>query len=287
MGQALIPVLEAQDHRISVLTRYPDKYPTTSNPPQLFKTLGEIPDTHCVDAVINLAGAKIIGHRWTTRRKQVLRDSRVGLTQKLVEWMSRRQTPPAVLVSGSAAGYYGNRHDDILTENEPGGKDFGAQLCQDWEQAGLSATALGTRVVTVRTGLVLSERGGMLPPLLMSFRFGLGARIGRGNQWMSWIHIDDQVSALVDLLHSPTATGAYNLSAPHPVTNEDFSRCLARALQRPCFFSVPGPVLSVTLGEASELLLGGQRMMPAKLHEDGFEFRYASLEGAIRSILGC
>ena len=285
LGQALIPVLEAAGHRISVLTRYPAKYPCVSDQLRLFRTLGEIPDEHPVDAVINLAGARIIGRRWTERRKQVLRDSRVGLTHELVGWMCRRPTPPAVMVSGSATGYYGNRYDDILTEEEPCGEDFGARLCRDWEREAMSVSAAGTRVVIVRTGLVLSGAGGMLPPLLMSFRFALGARIGGGDQWMSWIHMDDQVSAMVHLLHDENATGAYNLSSPHPVTNADFSDCLARELRRPCFFAVPEPLLHMAMGEASQLLLGGQRITPAKLHVEGFEFRYALLADALRSMI--
>ncbi len=286
LGQALIPVLEAEGHSISVLTRYPKKYPPVSYRPGLFATLAEIPNEHPVDAVINLAGARIIGRRWTQGRKRILRDSRIDLTRKLVEWMARRQIPPVVMLSASATGYYGNRHDDILTEDAPCGRDFGAQLCEEWEREAISATALGTRVVIVRTGLVLSKKGGMLSPLLMSFRFGLGARIGSGNQWMSWIHIDDQVSAMAWLLHSENAAGAYNLSAPHPVTNADFGNCLARELRRPRFFTAPAPLLRAAMGEASALLLGGQRVVPAKLHEQGFKFRYPSLQGAIRSITG-
>lgn len=286
IGQALIPVLENRGHRISVLTRRPDRYPGEANRPRLFATLDVIPDDHPVDAVINLAGARIIGPRWTERRKQVLRDSRVGLTKKIVQWMSSRPTPPAVLISGSAVGYYGNRHDDFLQEDQPCGEDFGALLCRDWEAEGLSAETPGTRVAVIRTGLVLSGDGGMLPPMLRSFGLGLGVRIGGGMQWMSWIHIDDQVGAICHLLSRSASRGAYNLTAPEAVTNTVFSDCLARVLRRPRLFAAPAAVLRLALGEAAILVLGGQRAAPDKLREEGFEFRYPHLEEAFRAIAG-
>lgn len=284
IGQAMIPVLEAAGHSISILTRRPGKYPVQSGSPQLFASLADIPIDYPVDAVINLAGARIIGHRWTDRRKQVLRSSRIDLTKELVEWMARRPTPPDALISGSAAGYYGNRHSDILDENEPFGGDFGARLCRDWEAEAMSATSLGTRVVAIRTGLVLSGQGGMLPPMLRSFQWGLGAKIGDGKQWMSWIHIDDQVAAMVHLLTSRNSSGAYNLSAPDPVTNTDFCRGLANVLRRPCMFTAPAPILRLALGEAAELLLSGQRLKPAKLQNERFRFRYPTLQDALSSI---
>ncbi|MXZ80267.1 MAG: TIGR01777 family protein [Gammaproteobacteria bacterium] len=286
IGQALIPALENRGHRVSVLTRRPDRYPDKANRPRLFSALGDIPDDHPVDAVINLAGARIVGPRWTERRKQVLRDSRIGLTKKTVQWMSRRPTPPAVLISGSAVGYYGDRHDDILREDQPCGEDFGALLCRDWEAGGLSAEQLGIRVAVIRTGLVLSGDGGMLPPMLRSFGLGLGARIGSGRQWMSWIHIDDQVGAVCHLLSCSTSRGAYNLTAPEAITNTGFSDCLARVLRRPRLFAVPAAALRLVLGEAAILVLGGQRTTSDKLREEGFEFRYPHLEGAFRAIAG-
>ncbi len=286
IGQALIPVLEAEGHRISVLTRQPDRYPGKAGRPRLFAALRDIPEDHPVDTVINLAGARMIGRRWSPRRKQVLRDSRIALTRELVEWMSRRPAPPAVLISGSAVGYYGDRQGEILEEDQPCGRDFGALLCRDWEQEGMEAATQGTRVAVIRTGLVLSGKGGMLPPMLQSFGWGLGARIGNGRQWMSWIHIDDQVAAIVHLLANPESAGAYNLTAPEPAINTGFSDCLARVLRRPRLLAVPAPALHLGLGEAAGLLLGGQRSMPAKLRQEGFRFTYPSLEGAFRDIAG-
>ncbi len=282
IGQALIPVLVREGHPVNVLTRQPAKYPAHSARPSLFSTPDQIPDAHPINAVINLAGARIVGQRWTNTRKQVLRNSRIDLTRKLVEWMSRRPTPPTVLISGSASGYYGNRLQDPLTEEEVHGNDFGAQLCWEWEQESQRASALGTRVVILRTGLVLSDQGGMLPPLLQSFGLGMGCRVGDGTQWMSWVHIEDQVQAIIHLLKHPESKGAYNLSSPEPVTNTDFSRCLAKVLRRPCLFSLPAPILRIALGEAAELLLGGQRMQPKKLLQEGYTFRHPNLENALR-----
>ncbi len=284
IGQAMIPVLEAAGHSISILTRRPEKYPVQSGSPQLFASLADIPIDYPVDAVINLAGARIIGHRWTDRRKQILQSSRIDLTRGLVEWMAGRPTPPDALISGSAAGYYGNRHSDILDESEPPGGDFGARLCRDWEAEAVSAASLGVRVVVIRTGLVLSGQGGMLPPMLRSFQWGLGAKIGDGKQWMSWIHIDDQVAAMAHLLTSRNSSGAYNLSAPDPATNTDFCRSLANVLRRPCRFMAPAPILRLALGEAAGLLLSGQRLKPEKLQNEGFRFRYPALQDALSSI---
>lgn len=284
IGQALIPVLESGGHRISVLSRRPDRYPGNASRPRLFAALRDIPGDHPVDAVINLAGARIIGRRWSTRRKQVLRDSRIALTRELVGWMSQRPVPPAVLISGSAVGYYGDRQGEPLEEDQSCGGDFGALLCRDWEHEAMEAAALGTRVAVIRTGLVLSGKGGMLPPMLQSFGWGLGARIGNGNQWMSWVHIDDEVAAISHLLANPESAGAYNLTAPEPVTNTGFSDCLARVLRRPRLLAVPAPVLHLGLGEAAGLLLGGQRAIPEKLQQEGFGFAYPSLEGAFQAI---
>ena len=286
IGQALIPALATGGHRVSVLTRRPDRYPGSGLRPHLFAAIRDIPQDHPVDAVVNLAGAPIVGQRWTGRRKQVLRDSRIALTRELVGWMAHRPVPPGVLISGSAVGYYGDRHGDLLKEDQPCGGDFGAFLCRDWEHEAMNASASGTRVVIIRTGLVLSGKGGMLPPLLRSFGLGLGARIGNGRQWMSWIHVDDQVAAIIHLLSNPESTGAYNLAAPEPVTNAGFSDCLAQVLRRPRLLSVPAPVLHLGLGEAAGLLLGGQRSLPAKLLGEGFEFAHPSLENALRAIAG-
>ena len=284
IGQALIPALEGSGYRVSVLTRHPDRYPSTQNQPSLFSSLEQIPDSHPVDAVINLAGAPIVGPRWSSQRKQILRDSRIGLTRNLVKWMAVRQTPASVMISGSAVGYYGNRDDDMLLESEPPGDDFGARLCRDWESEMLALKNMGIRGAVIRTGLVLSGSGGMLAPMLPGYKMGLGARIGNGKQWMSWIHIEDQVRAICHLLQNPSSSGAYNLTAPVPVHNTEFSDTLARVLNRPRFLAFPAPMLKLALGEAAVLLLGGQRAIPDKLQQEEFQFRFKKLEDALAQV---
>jgi len=284
IGQALIPALERNGHRISVLTRHLNRYPSTPIQPDLFSSFEDIPDSHPIDAVINLAGAPIVGPRWSKQRKQVLRDSRIGLTQNLARWMAVRQTPASVVINGSAVGYYGNRYDDILGESAPPGNDFGAHLCRDWENESMALENLGIRVAVIRTGLVLSASRGMLAPMLLSYKLGLGAKMGNGTQWMSWIHIDDQVGAICHLLHNPSSTGAYNLTAPSPVNNTEFSDTLAQVLHRPRLLAFPAPILKLALGEAAGLLLGGQRAIPSRLQQEGFQFRFDSLEKALADI---
>ncbi|MYB34625.1 MAG: TIGR01777 family protein [Gammaproteobacteria bacterium] len=284
IGQALIPVLERNGHRISVLTRHPNRYLSSQSQPDLFSSFEDIPDSHPVDAIINLAGAPIVGPRWSRQRKQVLRGSRIGLTRNLARWMAARQTPASVMISGSAVGYYGNRNDDILGESEPSGDDFGSHLCRDWENESLALENLGIRVAIIRTGLVLSGSGGMLTPMLPGYKLGLGARIGNGRQWMSWIHIDDQVRAICHLLHHPSSNGAYNLTAPVPVRNAEFSDTLARVLNRPRLLVFPAPILKLALGESAVLLLGGQRAIPDRLQQEEFQFRFKSVEAALTHI---
>lgn len=284
IGQALIPTLLADGRKVSVLTRKPSAYPDKSGSVALFARLQDIPADHVVDGVINLAGARIVGARWTDHRKRVLLESRVTLTENLVRWMSGRETPPAVLVSGSAVGFYGDRGPEALDESAVPGGDFGAELCRRWESAATAAADLGTRVALIRTGLVLSASGGMLPPMLASFRLGLGAKLASGRQWMSWIHIDDQVGAIRHLLAHPESSGAYNLTAPEPVTNRAFSDCLARVLGRPRLFTAPAALLRLLLGESAELLVGGQKALPARLVAEGYRFAHHDLEPALRQL---
>ncbi len=200
------------------------------------------------DAVINLAGEPIIDARWTSRRKQVLWDSRVSLTGDLVRHIAAARHKPGVLLSGSAVGYYGNRGDAVLDESAAAGEDFAARLCKAWEEAAQGAEKLGTRVCLLRTGLVLSRRGGLLGRMLLPFKLGMGARLGDGKQWMSWIHIDDYVAMLLNLLRDAHARGPYNMTAPQPVTNAEFTSALAAALHRPALFVMPAMILEIGHG---------------------------------------
>ncbi len=237
------------------------------------------------DAVVNLAGEPLIG-RWTTARRARLAESRVKLTDRLVDAMAASKNAPRVLVSGSAVGYYGDRGEEILTEESPPANDFLAQLCQDWERAASRAESLGVRVVAVRTGIVLGRDGGALSKLLTPFRLGLGGPIGSGRQYMPWIHLHDHVEIVASALSDARCSGPINATAPSPVTNKVFAKALGRVLHRPAFAPLPAFVLRTALGEAASVLLTGQRALPEKLGRLGFTFQYEALDAALADIVG-
>ncbi|MEC6746769.1 TIGR01777 family oxidoreductase [Pseudomonas qingdaonensis] len=235
-----------------------------------------------VDAVVNLAGAPIADRPWTSHRRALLWASRITLTEQLIAWLQGRQQRPAVLISGSAVGWYGNGGERELTElSQPVKEDFASQLCIAWEETALRAEALGMRVVLVRTGLVLAAEGGFLSRLRLPFKLGLGGPIGSGRQWMPWVHLDDQIALIDFLLQREDASGPYNACAPEPVRNREFARRLGRALHRPAFMPLPALVLRAGLGELSVLLLGGQRARPVRLLAAGFTFRYNDVQSAL------
>lgn len=234
-----------------------------------------------LDAVINLAGEGIADGRWTPARKQALRDSRIALTQALCRELARLPHQPAVVISGSAVGYYGDGGDAELTESSPAGRDFAATLCSDWEQAVQPLEVLGIRVCRLRTGVVLHPDGGMLQRLLLPAKLGLGAVIGSGRQFMAWITREDLCRLMLCLLERNEAQGAFNAVAPQPVTNRDFTVALARVLHRPAFLSVPAPVLKCALGESASLLLASQRVVPQRAQALGFCFHHATLMDAL------
>ncbi len=240
--------------------------------------LGEEP----VDAVVNLAGAPIADRPWTSHRRALLWASRITLTEQLIAWLQGRQQRPAVLISGSAVGWYGDGGERELTElSQPVKEDFASQLCIAWEETALRAEALGMRVVLVRTGLVLAAEGGFLSRRRLPFKLGLGGPIGSGRQWMPWVHLDDQIALIDFLLQREDASGPYNACAPEPVRNREFARRLGRALHRPAFMPLPALVLRAGLGELSVLLLGGQRARPVRLLAAGFTFRYNDVQSAL------
>jgi uncharacterized protein len=238
-----------------------------------------------VDAVVHLSGAPIAGGWWTQARKRELRASRVQSTRALVAALTKSPSPPAVLLSGSAVGWYGNTGTREVDEYAPAGTGFLADLVSDWEAAALPARQAGLRVANLRSGVVLSRRGGMLGPLLPLFRLGLGARLGSGTQYISWISVTDHVAAVRYLLDRPGIDGPVNLTAPVPVTNAEFTADLGRVLQRPAVLRVPAPVLRAGLGELSGELLGGQRVLPRRLLAAGFAFRYPEVARALTAEL--
>jgi uncharacterized protein len=238
------------------------------------------------DAVVNLAGASIGGGRWTAERKALLRSSRVDLTEHLVAALARLQSPPKIFVSASAIGYYGDRGEESLTEASTSGQDFLAQICRDWEAAAIKAEQSGMRAVITRFGIVLSKKGGALPPMLTPFKLGAGGRIGSGKQWMSWVALDDAVTAIRQAITDPTMRGPINIVSPNPARNSEFTQVLARVLHRPAIFPAPAFALRLILGEmADALLLSSQRVLPEKLTQQQFKFQYANLESALRRAL--
>jgi uncharacterized protein len=239
-----------------------------------------------VDAVVHLAGAGVGDHRWTESYKRQVRDSRVEGTRTLARALARLDRRPAVFVSGSAVGYYGDTGDVAVDETAPPGEGFFAGLCRDWEAAAQPAVDAGIRVVHPRSGLVLAREGGLLGRVLPLFRLGLGGRLGGGRQWMSWISLADEVAALRFLIHDGLS-GPVNLTAPEPVTNAEFTRAVGRALRRPTPFIVPAPALRLALGEfADEWALASQRVLPDRLAKAGFTFRTPGVDTALAEILG-
>lgn len=251
---------------------------------------------HLVDgaeAVFNLAGETIGGtnltqiflQRWTQAKKARIHESRVLAGQAILEALRAAQHRPRLLVQMSAVGYYGPSHHPALEETAPPGGDFLAGVCRAWEASTAEAESLGVRRVVVRTGLVLSLRGGLFPVILLPFRLFIGGRLGSGSQGFSWIHAEDQIRALLFLLDDEGARGAFNLTAPKPVSNIELGRAVARALHRPYWFPVPAFLLRIVLGEKSTLVLDGQRVSPAGLLSRGFSFRFPTLEAALGGLL--
>jgi uncharacterized protein len=240
------------------------------------------------DAAIHLAGIDLVGRRWTEQHKARALDSRVRGTRLFSEALAALDAPPQALVSSSAIGYYGDRGDEVLTEDSGPGTGFMSNLCHAWEGQTEPARAAGIRVVNTRTGLVLDPSGGILRRMLLPFRAGMGGRLGRGDQWWSWITLEDYVRAVLHLVGEVRASGPVNLVAPHPVTNAEFTSALGRALRRPAIFIVPVVVLKVAFGSerADEVLFVSQRVQPAALEQTGYRFAHTHLDDALQSLIG-
>jgi uncharacterized protein (TIGR01777 family) len=286
IGTALIPRLRAGGHRVVRLVR---SEPEGADDVRWDPVAGTIDAAGLegVDAVVHLAGAGIGDKKWTPARKQLILDSRTQGTDLLARTLAGLTRPPEVLLSGSAVGYYGDRGAEELTEASAPGDDFPARVCMAWEAATAPAEEAGIRVVHLRTGIVLAAHGGALGRMLLPFKLGLGGRIGSGDQYMSWISIDDHVGAIQHLLTDESVHGAANLSAPNPATNSEFTHALGDALHRPTVLPTPLlPLKAVYGGElVQHLLVNGQRVFPRVLQERGYEFAHEQLDDALRAVL--
>jgi len=286
IGSRLVAALTGAGHQVIALVRNPAKAAGLPIPITLITSLDQLPADIKVDAIVNLAGEPISNGLWTGARRRRIIDSRIGITGDVVSLIARLDQKPAVLVSGSAIGWYGLWQDQPLTESARSHSCFSHELCEAWENAARAAEAHGVRVVLLRTGLVLGIDGGFITRMLTPFEFGLGGPIGNGRQWMSWIERDDLVRLITHVIASPAIAGPVNATAPLPVTNNKFTEELARRLHRPAIFRIPDALLRRIGGDfAAELLLGGQRVVPNKALSNGFVFRHENLRSAFEAIL--
>ena len=290
IGRALSASIAADGYEVIVLSRNPER--AAGLPPGVraerwdARTAvgwGVLADG--AYAVVNLAGEGISAGRWTPERKRRIRESRVNAGRAVVEAIEAAKARPLVLIQASGVGYYGRCGGEDVPESAPAGRDYLARLAVEWESSTAGVEALGVRRVIVRTGIVLSKNGGALPRMMLPFRFFIGGRLGSGKQWLPWIHIADEVGAIRFLLENEKARGAFNLGAPNPVTNADFSRWVGRQMGRPAVVPTPGFLLRLAFGEMAGMLLTGQRAVPRHLTQMGYAFRFAEAEAALRDIL--
>jgi uncharacterized protein (TIGR01777 family) len=296
VGRALTENLAADGHEVIVLSRSPQEVDSL---PTLARAVGWDARTAAgwadladgANAIVNLAGANLAGEgffpsRWTAERKRIIRDSRVNAGRAVVDAVQRAETKPGVVIQASGAGYYGQRGDEEVAEDGLPGLDYLAQLAaEDWEPSTTPVEEVGVRRAIVRSGAVLDADEGALPRLVLPFRLFVGGPMGSGKQWFPWIHIQDEVRAIRFLIDHEEASGAFNLTAPQPLTNADFARAIARAMGRPSWLPVPGFALKLAFGEVSAVLLTGQRAVPERLLAMGFEFRFPDADSALRDLL--
>lgn len=277
IGTALCQALIEQGHQLTVLSR---QHKPHTQAVKFIQNFANWTNLNAFDAVINLAGEPIFDKAWSNKQKQTLRQSRLAITSQLVELCRQSENPPHTFLSGSATGYYGNLPDFAQKYDEQTAchSTFAAQLCQEWENLALQAQSQKTRVCLLRTGMVFDQAGGALKRILPLYRLGLGGKIGTGKQHWAWISLYDQIQAILFLLHTPTAQGAFNLVSPQSIRQYQFNQFLAQAVSRPAFFSTPRWMIKLILGERSELLLDNQPLIPQKLLQLGFQFRDYNFE---------
>jgi uncharacterized protein len=287
IGSALCSRLLERGHVLTLLTRHVP--PEASIPAKTWRhwmpgTSGEWEASlDGVDGVINLTGEPIAAKRWTENQKNKIRSSRIDVTRSIVEGIAKAKRKPAFLLNGSAVGYYGPHGDEIVTEETPVGSDFLSSLCRAWEEEAQTAESMGIRVVRLRTGIVLGPGGGALAKMVPPFRFFIGGPLGSGAQWMSWIHLEDEIGLILHLIETSQAAGAVNATAPNPATMKEFCRTLGKVMRRPSWAPVPGFALRFMLGEMADMLLTGQRVIPAAAQRLGYKFRYGNLQDALQA----
>ncbi|MFP7494285.1 TIGR01777 family oxidoreductase [Terribacillus saccharophilus] len=287
VGKQLSESLIEKGHHVYILTRSPEKKIDTKQVTYVgwlkkgFNPLAELP---VIDAVVNLAGTSLFG-KWTKEKKEQIRSSRLEATETLVDMIGKMTKKPKVFVSGSAVGYYGTSVQDAFTEDtKKRGHDFLAEVTYDWEETAKQAEDLGVRTVLARFGIVLGDKGA-LPLMQMPFRYFAGGKIGSGEQWLSWVHVQDAAGMIIHSIENESIKGPLNITAPSPRRNKDFSRALAKSLHRPYWTKAPAPVIEKALGEMSTLVLEGQCVYPKKALENGYQFRYSNLSEALEQIL--
>jgi uncharacterized protein (TIGR01777 family) len=294
IGSGLVDALREQGAEVTVLSRDPDRarerFTRGGFPPvqavgwDLLHDPAPVDALSGRDAVVHLAGENV-AQRWTDKAKKAIRDSRVSGTRNLLAGLRQAESRPRTLIAGSAIGYYGARSDEPLDEEAPAGSGFLAEVCAEWEAEARKAAALDMRVVSVRTGVVLDTQGGALAKMLPPFRLGVGGPIAGGQQYMSWIHRDDELGMIVAALSDERWSGPVNATAPEPVTNRDFSHALGRALHRPALLPVPGAALGLLYGEMAQVVTTGARVVPAKPLVLGYDFRHPRLDEALEAAL--
>lgn len=291
IGGALVKALQAQGDQIVALTRNAEKAkgklgPNVEvldwSPPQPGAWMAAF---NGADGVVNLAGEPVAAKRWTEAEKERILSSRVDATKAVVDAIRQANPRPSVLINGSAVGYYGSQGDRVLTEESPNGADFLAFVVASWEQAAKPVTAEGVRLVLLRTGIVLGQGGGALQQMVLPFRLFLGGTMGEPGQWVSWVHLDDEVAFIIYALTHDNVSGPVNVTAPNPVTMEVFSRQIGQAIGRPSWVPMLGTGLKLALGERGQAVLSSQRVLPRAAEASGYHFRYTDSGEALRSIL--
>ena len=286
IGTALANQLLAAGVRVSVLSRNAERAARHfDHPVTALESMAQIETANAPEVIVNLAGKNLGDQRWNRRVKQQLVDSRVSTTQQVVDYIAHAEVKPALLISGSAVGYYGARGDEALSEEAPPGNEFQSELCRRWEQTALQAEQYGVRVCISRTGVVMGQGGGALSGLEPMFRKGLGAVAGNGRQWLSWVHMQDLIGMFFRFMVDDTLSGPFNNTSPNPVTNRQFAKTIGKVLHRPVLLRIPGRAMHLLYGEMAHLYVTGQKVIPHRHLQSGFDYQYPDIESALREAL--